>query len=260
MIDADLSTPGRWEEAFSGADVLVLNHSELSAIDEQPFIDNNITATQNVLAAAKRHGISHVVHISSCAVKSSVYDYYVATKAAQEKIVVESGIPCCVLRPTLMFGWFDRKHLSWLARFMARSPIFPIPGHGRYTRQPLYVVDFCDVIVSCIEKSRPGGAYNITGLEKIDYIDLMRAVRDAASARTAIVPIPRWLFQALLATYAQIDPNPPFTVKQLASLTAADEFELIDWPSIFGVQPTPLREALRTTFQHPTYSKVVLDF
>jgi nucleoside-diphosphate-sugar epimerase len=260
VIKADLAIPGQWEEAFSGAGMLVLNHSELSAIEEQPFIDNNITATANVLAAAKRHGLSYVIHISSCAVNSSVYDYYVATKAAQEKIVVESGIPCCVLRPTLMFGWFDRKHLSWLARFMARSPILPIPGHGRYTRQPLYVADFCDVIVSCIEKPRPGEAYNISGHQKIDYIDLMRAVRDAAGARTAIMPIPRWLFRALLTTYALIDPNPPFTVKQLASLMAADEFEVIDWPSIFGVRPTPLREALRITFQHPAYSKVVLDF
>ena len=31
-----------------------------------------------------------------------------------------------------MFGWFDRKHLGWLARFMTRAPVFPVPGHGRY--------------------------------------------------------------------------------------------------------------------------------
>ncbi|MGZ8901516.1 MAG: NAD-dependent epimerase/dehydratase family protein, partial [Limisphaerales bacterium] len=170
------------------------------------------------------------------------------------------GIPCCVLRPTLMFGWFDRKHLSWLARFMARSPVFPIPGHGRYRRQPLYVADFCDVIVACIEKPRPSEVYNISGHENIDYIDLMRAVRDAAGVRTAIVQIPRWLFWALLSTYALVDPHPPFTVKQLASLTAADEFEIIDWPSMFGVRATPLHEALQTTFRHPTYSRVALEF
>ena len=27
-----------------------------------------------------------------------------------------------------MFGWFDRKHLGWLSRFMSKVPIFPIPG------------------------------------------------------------------------------------------------------------------------------------
>ena len=33
--------------------------------------------------------------------------------------ISETGIPCVVLRPTLMFGWFDRKHLGWLSRFMS---------------------------------------------------------------------------------------------------------------------------------------------
>jgi nucleoside-diphosphate-sugar epimerase len=154
-----------------------------------------------------------------------------------------------------------RPQASELARSLYGSVTrVPDSGHGRYTRQPLFVADFCDVIVSCIEKPRPGETYNISGHEHIDYIDLMRAVRDAAGARTAILPIPRWLFRSMLSTYALIDPHPPFTVKQLASLVAADEFEIIDWPSIFGVRPTPLREALQTTFQHPTYSRVVLDF
>jgi len=31
-----------------------------------------------------------------------------------------------------MFGWFDRKHLGWLSRFMKKVPVFPIPGHGHY--------------------------------------------------------------------------------------------------------------------------------
>ena len=59
------------------------------------------------------------------------------SKKRQEQLVLESGLRCCVLRPTLMFGWFDTKRLGWLARFMERVPVFPIPGHGRYMRQPL---------------------------------------------------------------------------------------------------------------------------
>jgi len=80
-----------------------------------------------------------------------------------------------VLRPTLMFGWFDRKHLGWLSRFMQKVPVFPIPGHGRYMRQPLYAGDFCNIIASCIEK-RTTGTFNITGREKIDYIDIIREI------------------------------------------------------------------------------------
>jgi uncharacterized protein YbjT (DUF2867 family) len=71
------------------------------------------------------------VHISSSVVNSRAGDFYTESKKAQEKIVVESGLPACLLRPILMFGWFDRKHLGWLARFMQRAPAFPAPGDGR---------------------------------------------------------------------------------------------------------------------------------
>ena len=83
--------------------------------------------------------------------ESAADDFYTNSKKEQERAVKDSGIPCPILRPTLMFGWFDRKHLGWLSRFLQKVPVFPIPGNGRYMRQPLYVGDFCNVIISCIE-------------------------------------------------------------------------------------------------------------
>src|ERR1043165_8421122 len=97
-----------------------------------------------------------------------------------------------------MFGCFDRKHIAWLARFMRRMPVFPIPGSGRYMRQPLYAGDFCDVISACVWRRPVAKVHNISGQEKIDYIDLMRAVKEASGGRAAIVRIPYWLFWALL--------------------------------------------------------------
>jgi nucleoside-diphosphate-sugar epimerase len=159
-----------------------------------------------------------------------------------------------------MYGWFDRKHLGWLARFMARTPVFPIPGHGRYLRQPLYVGDFCNIIAACIAEPRPGQVFNISGQEQITYIDLIRALKEASGARAAIVRIPYGLFRALLQLYALVDKNPPFTVSQLAALVVPETFEVIDWPRLFGVTSTPIREGLRETFHDPVYSRVVLEF
>jgi GTP-binding protein EngB required for normal cell division len=56
------------------------------------------------------------------------------------------------------------------------------------------------------------------------------------------------------------DKNPPFTTQQLNALTAKDEFEIIDWPGIFGVHYTSFSDAIHETFSHPKYSKVVLEF
>ena len=260
VIDADLAelTPP-WERSLAGADALVLAQAQIGGLFEEEFTRNNILATRRILDALKGSIRGHIVHISSSVVNSAVIDPYTETKKAQEELVIGAGIPCVVLRPTLMFGWFDRKHIGWLARFMAKAPVFPIPGNGRYPRQPLYAGDFCDIVRACIEK-RLSGIFNITGQERVDYVDLIRAVREAAHLRTPIVKIPYGAFRALLRSYALIDRDPPFTVKQLEALVTPDLFEVIDWPAIFGVMATPLSRALDQTFNDPRYSRVVLEF
>jgi nucleoside-diphosphate-sugar epimerase len=260
VIEADLAQTGNWEESFSGADALVLNHAQIGALTEDPFVANNVTASERVVAAAKAASIGNVVHISSSVVNSAACDFYTESKKAQEKLVVASGLPITVLRPTLMFGWFDRKHLGWLARFMQKVPVFPIPGDGRYLRQPLFVGDFCEIIASCLDRPYHGQAFNITGLERIDYIDLMRAVKVSTGAKAPIITIPYSLFGLLLKTYALVDKNPPFTVNQLEALVTPDVFEVIDWPEIFGVKPTPLKAALDISYRDPTYSQIALEF
>ena len=260
VIHADLAVPGGWEDMLADIDALVLSHAQIGGLDRSAFIANNITATENVIAAAKCHRVPYIVHISSPVVESMANDNYTETKERQEAIVLDSGIPCCVLRPTLMFGWFDRKHLGWLARFMKRTPIFPIPGHGRFLRQPLYSGDFCDIMIACIEQRRANEIHNISGLEKIHYVDLIKEMCAVLGARAVIVRIPYWLFWSLLRIYGWIDRDPSFTVHQLEALVAPDIFEVIDWPRIFGVKATPLATAMHETFQDPKYSEITLEY
>ena len=260
VVEVDLAEAGDWEKYFEGASVLVLNHAQIGALTQEPFIANNITSTKHVLAAAKRYDIPYIVHISSSVINSKACDYYTESKREQEKLVLESGVANTVLRPTLMFGWFDRKHLGWLARFMKVVPVFPVPGNGHYVRQPLYAGDFSDIIASCIANPLPGKIYNISGQEKIDYIDLVCTVREATNSRATIIRVPYSLFWALLKIYAVFDRDPPFTTGQLEALVIPEVFEIIDWPSQFNVSATPLLEAMQETFQDPVYSDVVLEF
>ena len=142
---ADLAEPGDWQRHLVGADVVVMLQAQIGGNDYQEFVRNNIDSTRLIIEAIKSNDVPYLVHISSSVVESVADDFYTNTKKEQEKMVLESGIACPVLRPTLMFGWFDRKHLGWLSRFMKKVPVFPIPGHGRYMRQPLYVGDFANI-------------------------------------------------------------------------------------------------------------------
>ena len=126
-------------------------------------------------------------------------------------------------------------------------------------RQPLYAADFCNIIISCIEK-RVTGDFNISGREQIDYIDIIREIKRAIRSGTFVVNIPYGLFHALLSLWAVFDHDPPFTTQQLAALVSRDEFEVIDWPRIFEVTATPFGTAIRETYNDAEYSKVVLEF
>jgi nucleoside-diphosphate-sugar epimerase len=259
VIEADLAEPGAWEQELEGCTHLMSGHAQIGGLFPAEYVRNNITASERLVEAALRYKVGYMVNISSSVVNSMAVDDYTETKKAQEALMVASGIKQVVLRPTLMFGWFDRKHVGWLARFMQKVPVFPIPGDGKFLRQPLYVGDFCDIIAASLA-SEITGAYNITGQQRIDYIDLMKMVKAATGAKTPIVLVPYGIFSLLLKTYALVNKNPAFTDKQLQALVTPDVFEVIDWPGIFGVQSTPLQEALDETFRDPTYSSVALEF
>ena len=259
-IEANLAQHGQWSEAFKDASAVVMLQAQIGGLEESEFINNNVHSTENVLDAMDTYNVNHLIHISSSVVNSLADDLYSSSKSKQESLVLMRRPQAVVLRPTLMFGWFDRKHLGWLARFMSRAPVFPIPGSGDYVRQPLYGRDFANIIVACLRDQALCGSYDISGLEKISYFELIRFVRDASGQTTPILRIPYRLFWILLWIWALFDKNPPFTVHQLEALVIPEEFPVIDWPSIFNVTPTPLKTALSDTFNHPTYSKVVLDF
>lgn len=257
---ADLTEDGAWTDMVNQADVIIINQAQIGGLKYEEFHCNNVIATQNILDNINKKKNPYIVHISSSVVNSEADDFYTRSKTEQETLVKTMGINGVILRPTLMFGWFDRKHLGWLRRFMAKIPVFPIPGNGKYRRQPLYVGDFCNVIISCIENQPKGKTYDISGREIINYIDLIKTIKSVTGEKTPILCIPYFVFFALIWLVGLAIRNPPFTVHQLRALIIPEVFDIIDWPEIFNVSQTLFVDAVDETFNHEIYSKVVLDF
>ena len=259
VLEADLATRGAWADEVTGASAVVVLHAQITGKTSDPFVRNNIDASRLVYEAIRRAGVPYTVQVSSSVVNSVADDDYTNTKKAQEKLFLDSGLAGCVLRPTLMYGWFDPKHFGWLSRFMEKAPVFPIPGDGRFMRQPLYNRDFCRAILWCLNHRPVAQVYDLVGNERIDYIDIIRAIRNVKGLRTPIVKLPYWLFDALLRGYAAFSDKPPFTASQLKALTAGDEFSGVDIKATFGFDPTPVRQGLEETFRHPVYSRYAVE-
>lgn len=248
-----------WMDQLKNSDTLIICHAQISSLNKKDFFRNNVQATQNILDVASLSKVKKIIHISSSVVNSEVSDEYVKTKTMQEDLVVSSNIESLILRPTLMFGMLDRKHFGWLARFLKLSPIFPIPGDGKYVRQPLYANDFCRIIISSIDTDI-NGIYDISGLEEIEYIEIIKLIKSSVGSYSVLVKMPVSFFKRLLRIYSLIDSNPPFTADQADALVTPETFPKIDWPTIFQVKSTDMNKALTETFTKNKYSKIKMEF
>ena len=250
----DLSKKGAWKSFFKDAKIVVMLQAQIGGKNLSEFIDNNVRSTKNIIEVMKFYKSGRLIHISSSVINSIAKDFYSNTKREQEKIVVKEFKKNVILRPTLMFGKYENKHLGWLFKFMKITPIFPIPGDGKFKRQPLYVKDFCKIILACIYNEKIKGIYNISGLEFISYIEIINQIRDTTNTKVFILKIPFRLFKSLLYIWQAFDKDPPFTVQQLEALVADDKFDIIDWPKIFNIKATLFRAAILETFSNPNYS------
>ena len=258
IYQQDITVSGPWEEKFKNCDCLVMLHAQISGLSYDIFEKNNIEATSHLIDLVKKYNVPYTVHISSSVVVSKSDDFYTRSKKDQEEVVIKSGIKHCILRPTLMFGWFDPKHLGWLARLMEKVPFFPIPGDGKFLRQPLYVRDFVRAIIKCIETEPQGDIYDLVGPDEIDYVDIIKEIKKTRGLKTVIFHIPYNLFKTSLKLAALVMKKPPFTAQQLDALSAGDYFTGVDIEKTFGFKPTHFLDALKETWSHPKYSRIVL--
>ena len=249
-----------WPKLIQGCEACVMLQAEIGNKDQSLFKRNNVLSTKVILNELKNNKIKRLIHISSSVVQSIANDEYTKTKREQQEIVCKNWDKPLVLSPTLMFGWFDRKHLGWLAKFMKRFPIFPIPGSGEFIRQPLFVQDFCKIIESGLVNNKLNGIYEITCLERIKYISLMDEIKKSVKSRIIFIRLPISLFGVLLQIWSLISFKPAFTKSQLKALTAGDEFNVLDWPNIFNVKATKLKKAIKITFNDKKFSKINIPF
>jgi nucleoside-diphosphate-sugar epimerase len=239
----DLAESGPWMDLFAGADAVVDLKAQITSPDRAIHERNNAVATTRVLEACERHQIRNLIHLSSSVVISKAADFYTESKRRGEDAVRASRTPHTILRPPLMFGPGDIKHLGLILRLMKILPVIPLPGDSLFIRQPLFVGDLCAVIEKALDRPPTGGIFNVIGHERIPFLDLLKEMRRASGARCVFLPLPLGLFRLALRIQQLGLGKTIFTPAQLDALTAGDDFPVENWSEVFGVPFTPFREA-----------------
>jgi NADH dehydrogenase len=139
--------------------------------------------------AARRAGVSRIVHVSVSNPSVDSPLPYFRGKALVEHSLAEVGVPFSIVRPTWIFGG-EREilanNIAWILRHM---PVFAIPGNGAYSVQPVHIAD---LVTICIEAARtgPNAVIDAAGPETMSFDELVRRIRAAIGARALIVHVP----------------------------------------------------------------------
>ncbi|KES05209.1 nucleoside-diphosphate sugar epimerase [Streptomyces toyocaensis] len=162
------------DDAVAGVDTVVHCATSPRGGDEK--------ASRNLIAAARRAGVGHLVYISIVGVDRVPFGYY-KSKLAVERLVEESGIGWTVLRTTQFHDLVLR-----VLQGMSRLPVMPLPA--RVKDQPIDVTEVAERLAELAQGAPAGRVDDMGGPEVRTFDSLARAYLRAAGRRRAVVRVP----------------------------------------------------------------------
>jgi NADH dehydrogenase len=182
-------------KSLQGADVLVNTYWVRfdKGSNTQPRAVEN---TRKLVNAAKAAGVKRIVHVSIANPSPDSHLPYYWGKAANEKAVIDSGLPYAIIRPTVLVGGGEDILINNIAFLLRRLPIFLLPGDGSYGIQPVHVEDVADLIVEGVY-SKDRYIVDAVGPEAYTFGELVNRVGEKVGARRPLISVPPRL--ALLA-------------------------------------------------------------
>ena len=181
FVEADLT------RSLQGVDVLVNTYWVRfdQGNNTQPRAVEN---TRTLVNAAKAAGVKRIVHISIANPSAESHLPYYWGKAANEKAVIDSGIPYAILRPTVLIGKEDIL-INNIAFLLRRFPFFFIPGDGSYGIQPVYVDDLAGLAVEGVY-SKDSYIIDAVGPDSYSFKDFVRLIGEKVGVQRPLISVP----------------------------------------------------------------------
>jgi uncharacterized protein YbjT (DUF2867 family) len=194
--------------------------------------------TRNVVEAAKRTRIKRFVQMSALGVRADGVAAYQSTKWKGEEEVRRSGIPFCILRPSLIFGEGD-GFVTQMMQTMRSAPLFrPVPGDGKPKFRPIFIDDVTACVARALTvEAATNQTIDLGGADELTLNDVLAEIARCAAVRKPAVHIPMPLMVAGAAVLQKLLNNPPVTVDQLRMLHEGSTCDIGPMKQIFGITP-----------------------
>jgi uncharacterized protein YbjT (DUF2867 family) len=166
-----------WEAGIEGSEVVVHLAGTLQPKGADTYRSANVETSERIARAASESGVERIVFLSYVGADVGSPNEYLASKAAAERILFDSGVPTTVLRCLHIYGPPDRPGPTASA-FLAsgRGPV-PVPGSGKQRIAPLYVGDVCEAVTTAtLARRAPDGCFDLGGPEAMSMDDFVRTL------------------------------------------------------------------------------------
>lgn len=194
--------------------------------------------TRNVVDSARRNKIGRFIQMSALGVRADGVSEYQTSKWKGEEAVRKSGIPFCILRPSLIFGP-GSGFVGQMLDIMRKAPLVrPVPGNGKPLFRPISVADVAACFVQALTNpAATNKTIDLGGGEELSLNEILAAIASCAGIRKPVLHVPLGLMFAGAALAQTVLPHPPVTVGQLRMLKEGSTCDIGLMTQVFGVQP-----------------------
>ncbi len=248
-FDGDIRDATALAVALSGVDAVV----HLAGIlredgRDQTFDGVFVEGTHAVINAAKRAGVSRLIHVTGIGADPDSPDEFERTRGLAERETRESGLDWTILRPSVIFGvrgsMFDR-----IARSLKSTWPFAVVPRQDGLYQPIWRDDAAQCVAEALQnESLLGGTYELGGPDTWTYRELVRLALRQLRLRRIVLPLPSPLVLAGAGLPRLVGKRAMVTASELRQLTRDNRTDPSVMRKTFGIEPTSLLDKVDEAF------------
>jgi uncharacterized protein YbjT (DUF2867 family) len=200
---------------------------------------------ESVATAVESSTVRRAVFFSSTALFTTLSAASKRIRLEAEERLRRLAADWTILRPTMIYGDTGDRNLSRLIRFVARSPIVPLPGGGHGLVQPVHVDDLGRAAVDALACSRSARReYNLPGAEAASLCELVLHVSELLGRRTLLLPLPLRPVAIAAGLWHTLGLPPRISAEQVLRLAEDKAFSFDAARTDWGYAPRGFREGL----------------
>jgi NADH dehydrogenase len=234
LRSADVYDPTVLRTHFAGADAVINLVGILNETGRNTFRRAHVELTRTLIDVCRETGVGRLHQMSSLKAGQGL-SQYLKTRGEAEALVKASGLDWTIYQPSTIFGPRDGL-VTRFASLLRKLPLLPL-ARPRAKMAPVYVGDVAEAYARCVADRGLASqrSFELYGPEIFSLLDIVTAIRDTASLRSRILPLPDSLGR-LQAQFAQLLPGKPFSIDNFRSLRT-DSVGKTDGLAALGITP-----------------------